>query len=200
MADEQMITPVNHDGGSATGQTVAGAAGGGLWGGIKGAATGWVLITALGALAAFALGMFLTGAWTLTIPAILTHASVSGTGLFVAALTAAGGIGAAIFGGPIAATWGGLIGGGFGAAKGAGDAQRRVAQERQAAAEMDAQLEMIRAQSQTAPQQNNIYTAPQGGLPEQGSAMNQAASTIKTGAQNAQLMDTVNGQQLAAAR
>lgn len=124
------VAPINHGTGSAVAQTASGAAGGG----VKGAITGWLgsmgAFVAIGALIGF--GFATAGASTfLTGPVMGTLAGALGGGIV----------------GWLPSQFVGGVSGLFGAFKGGTRAAERVGQERGAAAELSAQIEMARAQS-----------------------------------------------------
>ncbi len=191
---ENYAAPIDHSAGSAAAQTAAGAAGGAL----KTGAKWWAAVAVIGAAVGLFAGLVLTGIVPITIVSGAL-AEISGMGLLkvatIAATTIIGGAVAASTLGPVAGAIGGTIGG----VKGGGRAAHRVGEERGAAAAMQAQIEMVRAQS-PAPAQTVVYAPAANnnstGLPAYGDAMNAAAPQIS----NMQYEGPINGQQLAAAR
>ncbi len=197
------IAPIDHSGASALATEVGGGARGALKGGAKGALTGWGLITVIGAGIGLVAGLLLF-THVIAISAVTTAISsvINGAHLLkflgVAGFTVAGGVAAAGLLGPAFALIGGLFGGTVGAAKGAGRAANQVSQERGQAAELQAQIEMVRAQQ---PAPTIVYTQPPAtGFPPYGSPMNQAnPNGLQVGNDNMQYQGLVSNPQLAQA-
>jgi hypothetical protein len=121
-------------------------------------------------LATIATGTAASGAWSFLGEVL---AGVAGGGLVGGAV--------AFLAAPIAA----IVGGGHGAVQ----ATKRVAMENGAAKELAAQVEIYKAQAQSASNDNNKYN-----FPAQGSAMNPAMASIQ--ADSAQAFGPVAGQSL----
>ena len=184
----EFIAPVNHTALSGFSSTAAGTAGGAVKGGVKGALVGLGLFAAAGLavglfVASGGVGMLLTAAGAATASAGGAGGLFAGafsvakfigiTGLFTAGGVALG----SAFGVPLGSMAGGLVGG----VKGHARASERVSQERGQAAVLDAQIEMIRAQS--APSvQTHVYAQPghdnKFNFPAQGSSMNAASPQL----------------------
>lgn len=191
----QPIAPINHTAGSAMGRTVTGAAGGAVKGGVK-TWLGWMgLSIAVGAAIGVTVmtggGGAIFSAGVLKVVAGLVGGGLVGGFLGGAIATPVAGVGAAV---------GGISGGARSA--------DRVGQERVAAAQVEAQIEAIRAAngqaSQTfinAPSANNHNSFPQ-----QGSRMNPAAARVQAAghqdyaneASRAAAQGTIDAQQRAA--
>ncbi len=160
------IAPINHSAGSAFSSTAAGVTGGAIKGGVK-----WGLVwTGLLAAAGIASGIALGGIAAAPILLGLVGGGVVG---FLTSPAA------------------GVIGSAFGALGGGSRAAHRVREERGAAHMLDAQVEAYKAQVM-APQP--AAYANKYAMPEQGSAMNPAASTIQ--ADSLQSMGRVDAPQL----
>ena len=182
--DNTNVAPVDHSAGSAFASTVGGGAGGALKGGIKGALGAWGTVALIGAGIGLFAGLLLTGIIALPAAGAITWGFAGfAKALLIGGLTIGGGTLAATTIGPWAATAGGVVGGGLGAAKGVSRASDQVTQERAAAAGLNAQVDMYKAQAAN----DNKYN-----FPEQGSAMNQAGTTVN----NVVLADRVAGQQM----
>lgn len=175
------VAPINHSAGSAAATTLSSTAGGA----VKTGAKWWAITAGVGGAIGLVAGLALTG--VITIPVGLFTA-FSGMGLLkvgvIAATTIGGLVGAATFLGPAAGTIGAAVGAGKGAIRGA----NKVSEERGQAAQLQAQVEVAKAQATA----YNPYAA-------QGSSMNPAGTQINVG-RDMQYDGVVNGPQLAMAR
>lgn len=184
--NNEMIAPVNHSAGSALGRTTAGAAGGALKTGVV-AGLSWPLVTAVagGILGALVVGFFTGGASLALTPVMWGGLIGAGAGLVGGGLTAlpAAGVGAAV-----------------GAFTGGAKATNRVNEERGAAAVVDAQIAMARAQN-PAPAATTIYAPTANNSARIGAQPGERGNRVtETQVHGAQYQGTVHGQQLAAAR
>lgn len=195
---EQYIAPVKHTTASAAANTAAGAAKGGFFGFLKGVG----VIAAIGAGVGLVGSLLLTGIVGLPAFAGVELTAAMGNWAIVGLSTLGCGIAAAFAGGPVAGTIGALIGGVSGGSK----AIDKVHQETGRAHELQAQIDMIRAQNPM-PAATNIYvpTATNDNvintryaLPEQGSQYNPASAKIQ--GTTVQYDGLAAGQQLAAMR
>lgn len=175
----EFIAPIDHSTASAAASTVAGGAGGAIKGGFGGAVTGFMAPILTGAALFGGIALIVTSGFTLGAVGIAALVG-AGLGAFLA---------------PAGAQLGAILGGLFGGAKGAARASDEVKMERGAAAELQAKVDIIKAQS--GPQATTTVFAP--------SATNNnnrgitAPSTIMTGADNVQYDDQgIAGAQLAA--
>lgn len=172
MNNNEQIMPVSHGAAGTTAHVAAGAAGGAVKSGASWYGIAALVTTVVGA----GIGALVTSGVTLTSAPIALPAIVTG-------ILVGGGIGAVagLFGvGPFAGGIGALLGGFGGGAK----AHDKVKAENAAANVMQSQIDLakaqIMAQSQS-PANDNKYD-----FPPQGSAMNQAATTL-VGGNNMQL-------------
>lgn len=148
----QTINPINHGIISGTGQTVAGAVGGGVKTGFKTWGT-TTLYTGLAIGAAAAVIAFTGGAGALGFGTLGTL----GNALTNFAVWGALGTGfGAVVTGPFASVFGGI----FGAAKGGAQAAERVREEKGAANMMQAQLSAYQAQALAAQASPTMVYAP----------------------------------------
>lgn len=173
----EFIAPIDHSTASAAASTAAGAAGGALKGGLKAGAS-WI------------------GTLTLIGVGIGIGIATGGFGFLVSGPVIGGiiggvlGLSAGIWSSPLAAGIGAL----FGGASGASRASDEVKMERGAAAELQAKVDIIKAQS--APQATTTIYAPSATNNNRGLT---APSTIMAGNDNVQYDGKgIAGEQLAA--
>jgi hypothetical protein len=173
----ETISPINHGVVSATGHTVAGAAGGAVKSGLQ--TIGYTALVCAGIGAVWAtggLGLFATGVGSTFLSGLLG--------------AAAGGLAGGVVLGPLFSVFTGT----YGAVKGGANAANRVREEKGASNAMQAQLETYRAQalaSQMAPTTVYAPSATNDNKYSGASTMNLAPSTIQQG--DAQLQGMVNG-------
>jgi hypothetical protein len=179
------VAPINHSAGSAAATTLSSTAGGALKTGAKSWLGAWSTVTAIGAGVGLLLGLSAIG--VITFPVLSLSLPILGKSLFVAATTIGVGALAATTIAPWVATVFGIGGAAVGAGKGAMRGAEKVNQERGQAAELQAQVQIAKAQAPA----YSPYAA-------QGSAMNPASTQINVG-RDMQYDGPINGQ-LALAR
>ena len=209
MSNEEYIAPIDHSAGSAAASTAAGAAGGAVKGGFN-----WIWKSARNAALIFGAIALVWAVMTVfpiaaaapgAVQAVTHMAPIVHQLLTVLGITA----GVTALGAGVGAVIGGLtapVGAAVGAVKGGSKASREVKMERGAAAELQAQIALARAQNPAA----QVY-APASSIaanddmkynafPPQGAPMNPALPRgLQAGNDNLQYDGRVSGAQLAQA-
>lgn len=207
---EHYTAPIKHTAVSAAGTTVAGAASGavdGAWSGFKKTVIALAVVGGLVAAvwAGFGSGLFAVEAAKATTGAMLNMSPIVGKILTTLGYGALGtAVGAAV--GSVAGYFvTGPISGIIGLFKGGDRAVKQVSEERGAAAAVQAQIDMVKAQNPTiqgttiyAPTATNDNSVGRYSFPQQGAPMNMAVPQIQ--GNSVQYDGLAATQQLAAAR